>query len=74
MAALISPNEVQKWIELALAEQPNIGIIRAVMNIVLEAPSSFDPLARRKPRAGFVLGAVLFAAAAVCFCYFNCAF
>jgi len=71
MATPISPNEMQKWIEREIAEQPHIGFRKALMDIVLEARSPFDPRARRKPKAVFVLGAVLFVAAAICFCYFN---
>jgi hypothetical protein len=71
MAIPILPNEMQKWIERGIAEQPHIGFQKALMDIVLEARSPFDPRARRKPKAAFVLGAVLFVAAAICFCYFN---
>jgi len=71
MPAAIPPNEMQKWIEQALAQQPHIGLRKAVMNIVLEPRSPFDPQARRKPRAGFMLGALFCTAAVVCFCYFN---
>jgi hypothetical protein len=71
MAIPISPNEMQTWIEREIAEQPHIGFRKALMDIVLEARSPFDPRARRKPKAACVLGAVLFVAAAICFCYFN---
>ena len=62
---------MQKWIEQALAQQPHIGLRKVAMNIVLEARSPFDGQARRKPRVGFVLSAMFFAAAVICFCYFN---
>jgi hypothetical protein len=71
MPAPISPGEMLKWIEESLAQQPHIGLRKAVTNIVLEARSLFDPRARRRPRVGFALGAVFFAAAVICFCYFN---
>ena len=71
MATPISPNEMQKWIEQEIAEQPHIGLRKALMAIVVEPRSPFDPRARRKPRTAIVLGAVLFVAAAICFCYFN---
>ncbi len=71
MPESIPPNEMQKWIEQALAEQPHIGLRKMVANIVLQARSPFDPRARRKPRVGFVLGAIFFAAAVICFCYFT---
>jgi hypothetical protein len=71
MPTPISPREMQAWIEESLSRQPGIGLGKAIMNIVLEAQNPFDSRARRKPRAGFVLGAVLFAVAVICFCYFN---
>lgn len=71
MAIPISPNEMEKWIEQEISEQPHIGFRKALMDIVLEARSPFDPRARRKPKAAFVLGTALIVAAAVCFCYFN---
>jgi hypothetical protein len=71
MPAAIASEEMQKWIERALAAQPDIGLERAVVNVVLEARSPFDPRARRKPRPWVVLGAVLFTAVAICFCYFS---
>lgn len=71
MATPISPNEMQKWIEQEIAEQPHIGFRKALLDIVLEARSPFDPQARRKPKTAFVLGVLLLVAAAVCFFYFN---
>jgi hypothetical protein len=41
--------------------------------MVLESHNPFDSRVRRKPRVGFALGAVFFAAAVICFCYFNLA-
>jgi hypothetical protein len=71
MPTPISPREMQAWVEESLDRQPGIGLGKAMVNIVLEAQNPFDSRARRKPRAGFVLGAVLFGAAIICFCYFN---
>jgi hypothetical protein len=73
MAPVFSPREVRKWVEQALAERPDMGLKKAIANVILEAPSPFDQQARRKARTGFVLGAILLAAAAICFCYFNLA-
>lgn len=62
---------MQKWIELELAQQPEIGFRKAVVNMVVQARSPFDPRARRKPRTGVVLAALLLAATVICFLYFN---
>jgi len=73
MASFISPREVQKWVEQALGERPDIGLKKAVAKVIFEARSPFDPRARRKPRTGIVFGAIFLAASAICFCYFNLA-
>jgi hypothetical protein len=62
---------MHKWIEQVLAEQPHIGLGKALVNFVLEPCSPFESRAWRKPRAAFVLGAMLFIVAAMCLCYFN---
>ena len=62
---------MQKWVELELAQRPEIGFRKAVVNMVLQARSPFDPRARRKPRTEVVLAALLLAAVAICFLYFN---
>lgn len=64
---------MERWIEEVLTEQPDIGLGKAAVGFFFEACSPFDPRARRKPKAAFVLGAILSAAAAICFCYFNLA-
>ena len=71
MLTFISPSEIQKWIEESLAQRPDIGLRRAFVNIMLEGHNPFDSRAARKPRAGFMLGAILFAAAVIFSCYFN---
>lgn len=70
MPVTISPNEMQRWIDEELAEQPDIGLRKTIMNVFLERRSPFDPRARRKPKVAFLLGAILFVAAAICFCNF----
>ena len=59
------------WIKESLGQRSDIGLKKAIVNMLFEPPSPFDPRARRKPKAGFVLGAILSATAVVCFCYFN---
>jgi hypothetical protein len=71
MPVPVSPGEMQKWIEESLAQQPHIGLRKTIVNIILEARSPFDPQARRRPRVGFVVSAIIFALAVICFCFFN---
>jgi len=59
------------WIEESLGQRSDLGLGKAIVNMLLEAPNPFDARARRKPKAGVVVGAILCAAAAGCFCYFN---
>jgi hypothetical protein len=48
-----------------------IGAVKAVLNLVLEAPNPFEPKAARPPRRGFVLFALLVAMLVACFVYFG---
>ena len=73
MPAPVSPSEIRAWIEKSLGQRPDFGFWKAVVNMSFEAPSPFDPRARRKPKIGFLIGAMLFAVAVGCFCYFNVA-
>ena len=71
MPTQISSDEVHTWIKEFLGQRSDIGLKKAIVNMLVEHPSPFDPRARRKPRVGFVIGALLSATAVVCFCYFN---
>ncbi len=71
MATQSSSHEVHAWIKESLGQRSDIGLKKAIVDTLFEPPSPFDPRARRKPKAGFVLGAILFVAVVVCFCYFN---
>ena len=71
MPTQVSSREVHAWIEESLGQRLDIGLKKAIVNTLFESPSPFDPRARRKPKAGFVIGAILFVAAMVCFCYFS---
>ncbi|HEV2173199.1 MAG TPA: hypothetical protein VGR71_06520 [Nitrospira sp.] len=67
----VSSREMRAWIEESLGQRSDIGLGKAIVNTLFETPNPFDPRARRKPKAGFVVGAILFAVAAGYFCYFN---
>lgn len=71
MLAPVSSHEMHAWIEESLGQRSDIGLGKVIVNMLFEAPNPFDPRARRKPKAGFVVSAILCAAAAGCFCYFN---
>ena len=71
MATQVSSHEVHAWIKEFLGQRSDIGLKKAIVNTLFEPPSPFDPRARRTPKAGFVIGALLSAIAVACFCYFN---
>jgi hypothetical protein len=71
MPTQVSSHEVHAWIKESLGHRSDVGLRKAIVNTLFEPASPFDPRARRKPKAGFVIGAILFLAAVICFCYFN---
>ena len=71
MTTQVSPNEVHAWIKESLGQRSDIGLRNAIVNSLFEPPNPFDPGARRKPKTGFMIGAILSSTAVVCFCYFN---
>jgi hypothetical protein len=71
MPIQVSSHEAYAWIEESLGQRTDIGLKKAIVNMLFEPPSPFDPRARRKPKAGFVLSAILLVAVVICFCYFN---
>jgi hypothetical protein len=71
MPVPVSSREMYAWIEESLGQRSDIGLGKAIVNTLFETPNPFDPRARRKPKAGFVVCAILCAVAAGCFCYFN---
>ena len=71
MAQPVTPSEVRTWIKEFLRERPHIGLGSAMSVMIFEPRNLFDSSARRKPRAGFVLGVVLCVVSLGCFCYFN---
>ena len=71
MPAHVSSREMHAWIEESLGQRSDIGLGKAIVNTLFEPPNPFDPRARRKPKAGFVVWRDPMCRAVVCFCYFN---
>ena len=71
MSLPVEPREVHAWIKESLGQRTDIGFGKVVANMMLEPRNPFDSTLRRKPKAGFVLGVILFTLAVVCFCCFN---
>ncbi len=71
MKTRVTPVEVHAWLEESLRARADFGFRKAIARFVFEAPSPFDPQARRKPRAEFLIFVLLVTAAMACFLYFN---
>ncbi len=71
MTKRVTPAEAHAWIEENFRARTDLGIRKAIANLVLEPRNPFEPGARRKPKKGFLLGTLLLTAAVVFFIYFN---
>lgn len=71
MPVSVSPREIHAWIDESLGQRPDIGLRKAIVNMFFVTPNPFDSKARRNPKTGFLVGAILFAAALGCFYFFN---
>lgn len=54
-----------------LVSRPDIGALRASLDLVLEPANPFDPKAARSPKRWLVLFSLLSALGFGCFVYFN---
>ncbi len=71
MSPPVASRDVHAWIKESLGQRPDIGFRKAISDVIFEPRNPFDVRARRKPKTGFLLGAILFGAFLGCFCYFN---
>lgn len=71
MAPPVAPRDVHAWMKESFRQRPDIGLGSAISDMIFEQRNPFDSKAPRKPKTGFVLGAILFAVSVGCFCYFN---
>jgi hypothetical protein len=54
-----------------LTSQPDIGVLKALLNLALEPANPFYPKAARSPRRWFVLFSLLSIFGLGCFVFFN---
>jgi hypothetical protein len=71
MGVRIAPKETYEWLKYYFRRRADIGIRKAIMDVVLNPRNPLEPEARRSPKPGFVFGACLFIFAAAWFLYFN---
>jgi len=69
----VTPEEAHGWLEEYFKGRPDFGLSKLWTNWLLEPRNPFAPEARRKPRLGFLVAAILFAAALSWFACFNLA-
>jgi hypothetical protein len=67
----ISPGEAHGWIKELLRQRADIGLRKALTNVVFEPQNPFDARARRNPRIGFMVAAILLVVALGVLIYFN---
>jgi hypothetical protein len=66
-------NEIARILRADISRRSDVGIVKAVLNLVLEPQNPFDSTKRRQPRKLAVLSALVLIAAFACFAYFNLA-
>ena len=67
----VTPEEVHGWLKGDFKGRPDLGLSKVWTSWALEPGNPFAPEARRMPRTGFVLAAILFAATLSWFAWFN---
>jgi hypothetical protein len=63
--------KISHAIQRRFAQSPDAGVLKRLANVVLEPPNPFSPNARRRPKQGAVILAVLIFAALGLALYFN---
>jgi hypothetical protein len=71
MSGPVSTSDVYRWLKQELDRQPEFGLRKAFVNLVLERPNPFDRNAPRRPRLWIVLTAIFVVSALSVFVYFN---
>ena len=67
----VTPQEAHNWLDDYFKERPDLGLSNVWTSLALEPRNPFAPGARCKPRVGFVIAAILFAAALAWIAFFN---
>jgi hypothetical protein len=71
MAKTVTPSEVHSLVRDHLRRCPELGLGKAIVDLVLAPPNPFEPDRRRLPRKAFVLVAFSLLTLAGVFVYFN---
>jgi hypothetical protein len=71
MDTLVTPDDIHEWLTDHFRQISELGFYKAAANLVFQPRNPFAPEKRREPRAGFLVAAGLFIAAAASLAYFN---
>jgi len=71
MPRQLTVSELRAELEANLRARPELGLWKAIVDLVFEPPNPFDRSARRQPKKEFVLLCVLIISSACVFLYFN---
>jgi hypothetical protein len=69
----VTQEKAHGWLDEYFGRRPDLGLSKFMLHLALEPRNPFAPEVRRKPRAGFVVAAILFASALAWFAWFNLA-
>ena len=67
----MTPQEAHSWLDDYFKERPDLVLSNVWTSLALEPRNPFAPGARGKPRVGFVVAAILLAAALAWVAFFN---
>jgi len=73
MRESVTQEKARVWLDEYLQRRSDLGLANLLRDLALESPNPFELDARRKPRAGCLVAAILFAAALAWFGCFNLA-
>jgi hypothetical protein len=69
----VTGDEVLAAFEAKMTQRQDLGVVKRVLNLLLEPRNSFEPQRTRKPRTETILFGILFAVIVAAFLFFNLA-
>lgn len=71
MAKRVTREEAAAWLNENFERQADLGLRKALVNLVLRRRNPFQPEKKRLPKRGFLFAACMFLSAIAWFVYFN---
>ena len=69
----VAADEVLTAFEAKMAQRPDLGVVKRILNVFLEPRNPFEPERTRKPKMETVLFGMLFAVVVAALLFFNLA-